>query len=197
MTKGDDNMKIGYIRVSTAEQHTDRQDLLLKESGAEKIFTEKISGKDANRPQLQSMLAFARAGDIIYVESISRLGRSLHDLLNIMDILRQKDVGFVSLKESVIDTTTAEGAFVLHIFAALSEYERKLIKSRQHQGIEIAKQKGVYKGRQRLQTPDNFPQVYQDWVTGKITAVQAMMKLKMTKSTYYRRVREYKKGLSK
>lgn len=98
-------MKVAYIRVSTEEQNTARQDAMMQEQGVEKVFTEKISGKNMERPQLQAMLDYVREGDVVYVESYSRLARSTSDLLNIVDQLTKKGAGFVSLHEN-FDTTT-------------------------------------------------------------------------------------------
>ena len=131
-------MKIFYLRVSTDGQNLDRQRELAKSEKAEKIFEEKISGKDTNRPELQKMLDFCREGDVVCVESISRLARSTRDLLNIIDKLNKKEVGFISYKEN-IDTTTPQGRFILTIFGALAELEREQTLQRQREGIEIAK----------------------------------------------------------
>ena len=129
--------KIGYIRVSTEHQETARQEELMKDLGVEKIFMEKQSGKDTTRPELTKMLSYVRAGDELYVESISRLSRSIKDLLNIMDTLQEKEVKFISHKES-LDTGTAQGRFVLSIFGALAELEREQLLQRQREGIAIA-----------------------------------------------------------
>lgn len=185
-------MNIAYVRVSSKEQNTARQLEALKDKNIEKIYEEKISGKDTNRPQLQDMLSFVRYGDVIYIESISRLGRNLKDLLDIVDQLNTKNVGLVSLKESHIDTTTPQGKLIFNIFASLSEFERETIRERQLEGIEIAKQQGKYKGRPK-QKIDNqkFEEVYNKWKSGEIKAVNAMQVLGLKKNTYYRYVKEY------
>lgn len=141
--------KIGYIRVSTEHQETARQEALMKQYQVERVFAEKMSGKNANRPELKAMLEYVRDGDTLYIESISRLGRSTRDLLNIIDVLQKKGVTLVSSKEN-IDTNTPQGRFVLSIFAALSELEREQTLQRQREGIAIAKSQGKYKGRQPL-----------------------------------------------
>ena len=101
-------MLIGYVRVSTAEQNSARQEVLMRELGVEKVYLDKASGKNTNRPQLQEMLSFARQGDTIVVESISRFARNTRDLLELMERLNAKGIGFVSKKEA-IGTTTPRG----------------------------------------------------------------------------------------
>lgn len=129
--------KIGYIRVSSIGQETARQDQLMQEIGVDKIFSEKLSGKSANRPELKNMLSYVREGDTLYVESISRLSRSIRDLLRIVDELQGKKVKLVSQKEA-LDTGTPQGRFVLSIFGALAELEREQTLQRQHEGIALA-----------------------------------------------------------
>ncbi|MDL2327708.1 recombinase family protein [Ruminococcaceae bacterium OttesenSCG-928-A11] len=149
-------MKIGYVRVSTEGQNTARQELLMAELGVEQIYIDKASGKSTDRPQLQELLSFARKGDQIVVESISRFARNTIDLLELMDILQKKDVGFVSKKE-VIDTGTPTGRFMLTVFAAVAELEREYILQRQQEGIEIAKRNGKYKIGTWLQSLKDAP----------------------------------------
>ena len=119
---------IGYIRVSTQQQNTGRQHegFTAHNITIDKMYEEKISGKNTDRPQLQSMLQYVREGDTVYVESFSRLARSTRDLLNIMETLTAKGVQFVSLKENV-DTSTPNGKFMLIVFAGLAELERDSI----------------------------------------------------------------------
>lgn len=181
--------KIGYIRVSTMDQNTDRQEIALNNLEIKKIFVEKISGKNMDRPQLKNMLAYIREGDFLYIESISRLARSTKDLLHIVQTLQDKKVNLVSLKEN-IDTSTPQGRFVLTIFGALSELERENILQRQQEGIEAAKQNGKKFGRPIIEIPENWDNVIKLWKKEKITAVEAMKQLNMTRSTFYRRVNE-------
>lgn len=122
-------MKLGYIRVSTLDQNIDRQEVLMKNLGVDKIFIDRCSGKNTNRAQLQEMMQFARSGDVVIVESISRFARNTKDLLNLIDRLVNKDVQFVSKKEA-IDTTTPTGRFMLTVFGAVSELEREYILQR-------------------------------------------------------------------
>ena len=181
-------MKIGYVRVSTEEQNTARQEALMEALNVDEIFIDKISGKSRERPELQRMLTFVRKGYVVVVESISRFARNTKDLLELVEQLTAKGVEFVSKKEA-IDTTTPTGKFMLTIFGAVAELEREYILQRQSEGIAIAKEQGVYKGRQPIVRPD-FEQIVKLWRGGKLTAVEAQRRLDMKPSTFYRRVKE-------
>lgn len=180
-------MKIGYIRVSTTDQNAARQEILMQELGVEKIFIDRLSGKNTNRPELKRMMDFSRQGDTIIVESISRFARNTKDLLELVEQLTTKGVEFVSKKES-IDTTTPTGKIMLTVFGAVAELERGYLLQRQKEGIAIAKENGVYKGKQAREIPE-FDVVVLQWRTGKMTAVEAMRLLGMSKSNFYRRVK--------
>lgn len=180
-------MRIGYCRVSTTEQNTARQEVLMERLGVDKIFIDKCSGKNTDRPALKEMLDFIRADDIVIVESISRLARCTKDLLSLIDKFTELGVVFISQKES-LDTSTDTGRFMLTIFGAVSELERSYILSRQREGIELAKANGVYKGRKPIDC--DFDTVYKQVELGKISATEAFRQLNVSKSTYYRRVRE-------
>ncbi len=180
-------MRVAYIRVSTEEQNTARQELAMKD--VEKTFIEKISGKNLNRPQLRAMLDYVREGDTLVVESYSRLARSTKDLLSIVEQLEQKKVKFISLKEN-IDTSTPQGRLMLTIFAGLSQFERECTLQRQFEGIQIAKQNGKYLGRKPVELPINFDAVINQWKSGEITAVVAQKKLNMKPATFYRKIKE-------
>lgn len=183
-------MKVAYIRVSTEEQNTARQDAMMKDQGIEKVFTEKISGKNMERPQLQAMLDYVREGDVVYVESYSRLARSTSDLLNIVDQLTKKGAGFVSLHEN-FDTTTPQGRLMLTIFAGLAAFEREQLLQRQREGIAQAKERGAYKGRQPIAVDEEaFIREVKTWKDGQQTATAAMKKLGLKPNTFYRRVKE-------
>ncbi len=183
--------KVGYIRVSAIDQNTERQEVALKELNVNKIFTEKLSGKNTNRPELHKMLEYVREGDTLYIESISRLARSTKDLLSLVQTLQEKGVDLVSLKEN-IDTTTPQGRFILTIFGALSELERENILQRQREGIEIAKQNGKVLGRPIIESPKDWDKVISLWKRGEITATESMKRLNLTKATFYRRVKQLK-----
>ena len=185
--------KIGYVRVSSIDQNTERQEVALKELKIDKIFTEKLSGKNTNRPELNKMLDYVREGDTLYIESISRLARSTKDLLSLVQTLQEKGVDLVSLKEN-IDTTTPQGLFILTIFGALSELERENILQRQREGIEIAKRNGKLLGRPPIEQPKDWGRVITLWSRGEITAIEAMKRLNMNRGTFYRRLKSYKKS---
>ncbi len=182
-------MKVAYIRVSTQEQNTGRQESAMQKEGVERVFIEKISGKNTDRPQLKAMMDFVREGDTLIVESYSRLARSTADLLNIIGDLTKKGVHFVSLKEN-IDTSTPQGRFMLTVFAGLSQFERECILERQREGISLAKAEGRYRGRKPIDKPSNWDEVIALWKADEITAVVAQKKLGMTPATFYRKVKE-------
>jgi len=178
-------LKIGYIRVSTEEQNTARQEILLRDLGVDELFIDKASGKNANRPELARM-NYVRRGDTVIVESISRFARNTRDLLDLVERLTEKQVEFVSRKEA-IDTTTPTGKFMLTVFAAVAELEREYILQRQREGIAIAREQGKYTGRKPLPLPDNFERVVARWRAGEITATEAMRQTGLKPNTFYRR----------
>ena len=183
--------KIGYIRVSTEHQETARQQEIMDSYQVDRIFSEKLSGANTDRPQLRAMLDYVREGDTLFVESISRLGRSTKDLLNIIDTLTDKGVTLISHKEK-IDTDTPAGKFMLTVFAALSQLEREQLKQRQREGIAIAKAQGKYTGRKPIPTDwTRFGQLYGEWRAKNITGRDFMRRMDMSANTFYRRVREY------
>lgn len=187
-------MKIGYIRVSTEEQNTIRQEIIMKNLGVEKLYVEKVSGKSTeNRPQLKEMMSFIREGDVVVVESISRFARSTSDLLKLVEQLREKKVDFVSQKET-IDTTTPQGMFMLTVFGAMAQLERETILQRQREGIEAAKAAGKYKGRKPIEVKkEDFDREYKRVVDGECTNKYVMDKLGLKRNTYYKFVADYKK----
>ena len=160
----------------------------MAELGVEKVFIDRINGKNTDRPELKKMMAFVRQGDYVVVESISRFARNTKDLLELVEQLTTKGVEFVSKKEA-IDTATPTGKFMLTIFGAVAELEREYILQRQAEGIAIAKEQGVYKGRKPIVRPE-FANVVSLWRQGGITAVEAMNRLDMKPSTFYRKVKE-------
>lgn len=183
-------MKVGYIRCSTVEQNEARQLKMMQEQGAEKLFIDKASGKNTDRAAFKEMRAFVRTGDVVIVESISRIARNTRDLLSIVSELTEKGIEFVSLKES-IDTTTPQGRFMLTVFGALAELERESILERQREGIEIAKSDGKYKGRKPVDVDEKlFRTVCKKWRNGEMTATAAMKEVGLKPNTFYRRVKE-------
>ena len=181
-------IKVGYVRVSTIGQNTARQEVLMQELGVERVFIDHQSGKDASRPELQKLLEFVREGDVVVVESISRFARCTKDLLELIEQLTAKGVEFISKKES-LDTSTPSGRFVLTIFGAVAQLEREYLLQRQKEGIAIAKQEGKYKGRKPIECPE-FTTVVMQWRAGEIMAVEAMRRLGMSSSTFYRKIKE-------
>lgn len=185
--------KIGYIRVSTEEQETARQEELLNSYNLDRIFMEKLSGKNTDRPEFLKMMDYLRDGDILVVESISRLSRSIRDLLKIVDTLNTKCVQLVAIKEN-IDTESPQGRFMLSVFAALSELEREQILQRQAEGIKIAKANGKYKGRSlKVLDVEVFERSYKKWKSGDITARKFADNIGITTNSLYRRVKRYEK----
>lgn len=180
---------IKYIRVSTAEQNTARQES--DSSDYVKIFIDRVSGKDTNRPALEEMMRYVREGDTVVVDSYSRFARNTRDLLQMVEHLEHKGVAFVSQKEQ-IDTSTPQGKLMLTIFAGLAQFEREQLLQRQAEGIAIAKQEGKYKGRKPISVDEAaFKTVYNEWKGGGITAREAMKSLNVKSNTFYRRVKEY------
>lgn len=188
-------MKVGYIRVSTKEQNTIRQDVLMEQLGVEKVFIDKCSGKNAHRPELIKMMEFVREGDMVVVSEIGRFARNTRDLLDLTDKLTKKGVQFESQKEK-IDTTTPAGQFMLTVFAAVAQLERDYILARQKEGIDAKKERGEYRGREPIAIDkSSFEQEYRLWKGGVITARAAMKHLGLKSNTFYRRVKEYEDGL--
>lgn len=194
--------RIGYVRVSTDDQETIRQDMLMIDQGIleEDIFREKISGKTMNRPQLQKMLDYIRKGDVVVVESISRLARNTRDLLDIVGQIKGKGADFVSLKES-IDTDSPTGQFMLTVFGAIAQLERDYIRQRQEEGIRIKKEqdrqlkeKGLlaqtYRGREPIKVDrEKLIREYHLVKEGRQTHEQAARILGLQIRTYYRRIK--------
>lgn len=187
--KGDAAMaRIKYVRVSTKEQNEQRQ--LTDANGYDKIFIDKQSGKNTARPQLQAMLEYVREGDVVEVESYSRLARNTKDLLDIIEQLDKRGVAFISQKEN-IDTTNPAGRLMLTIFAGLAQFEREQLLLRQAEGIAIAKENpNIRFGRPPVQLTDAFYDAVDEWRAGKIKAVEAMKKADLPKSVFYKKVKE-------
>lgn len=177
--------RIKYIRVSTQEQNTARQEV--DKERFDRVYIEKASGKNTDRPELKALLDYVREGDVVEVESYSRIARNTQDLLAIVSQLTAKGVDFVSQKEQV-DTSTPAGRLMLTIFAGLAQFERECLLERQAEGIAIAKQEGRM-GRPEIQPCADFVSIVKDWQDGKMTAVEAMKQAGMTKATFYRKVK--------
>ena len=178
-------MLVGYSRVSTVEQNEARQLEKLKELGCEKIYIDKCSGKNTNRPEFNKMMDYVREGDIVYVTEWSRLSRSTMDLLTTLNSLENKGVIVKSIKEN-FDTSTPQGKLILTVFAAISQFERELILQRQAEGVEIAKQQGKYKGRKcKEYDKDLFNQVISGLADDSLIVTKAAELLGVTRATVY------------
>lgn len=158
--------------------------------GVDEVYIDRMSGKNTQRPELQKMMEYVRRGDTVVVESISRFARNTRDLLDLIELLSAKGVAFISQKEA-IDTSTPTGKFMLTVFGAVAELEREYILQRQREGIDIAKSKGVYKGRKPIYRPE-LHQVVALWQNGQLSAVEAMKRLDLKPSTFYRKAKEVK-----
>ena len=193
--------KIAYIRTSTTHQKTQRQEYAMP-SDIDKTFTDQQSGKDTNRPGFQDMMEYIREGDTVYFESFSRISRSLPDLLNILDTFKEKGVSFVSLKEN-IDTTGACGKLIVSVLGAISAYEREINAERREYGYRKSYDEGrvgrpgalevqgkKQRGEADQERMKQFKAVTREWSEGRITAVEAMKQLNMSKPTFYRKVKE-------
>ncbi len=139
-------MNVGYVRVSKREQNPDLQKRELKAAGCEKVFEEKISSRKETRPQLEAALDYCRDGDVLVVWKLDRLGRSIKELIDLVNGLKDRRVGFRSLRES-LDTTTPGGKLVFHVFASIAEFERDIIRERTMAGLEAARARGRKGGR--------------------------------------------------
>ena len=157
--------------------------------GVDKVYTDKVSGKNIDRPELQRMMDFVREGDVVIVESFSRLARNTRDLLDLTDTFRQKGVQFISQKER-IDTGTPAGEFMLAVFAALAQFERETLLQRQAEGMAIAKSEGRLTGRPK-KAEDTFEDVYLAVKAGKKSVTQGARELGISRSTWYRKAKEY------
>ena len=180
-------MRVGYIRVSTTHQNTDRQEDSLEQMNVEKLFIEKASGKDRRRPQLKAMMDFVQAGDTVVVHELSRMARSVVDLYDIAKELNDKGVSLESLKED-IDLTSATGKLTFGIMAVMAQFERDLLLERQKEGIAAAKARGKRWGRENIYGTDErlVHEVFSKYYAKKISFDEASKKLEMKKSTYYR-----------
>lgn len=186
-------MVLGYVRVSTVEQNEARQMETMQKYGVEKVFTEKISAKDTNRPKLQELLGFARENDSIVIHDFSRLARSTKDLLYLVELCNSKGITLISSKEA-IDTSTPTGKLLLTVIGAISEFERTNLLERQAEGIAIAKTKGVYKGRKPIEI-SNFSEYYEKWKCRECSKADLMKILGISRPTLNKIFEEYEETL--
>lgn len=182
-------MKIGYVRVSSVDQNEERQLVTMKKHDVKKIFIEKMSAKDKNRPKLQEMLDYVRDGDTIIIHDFSRLARNTKDLLEIVEFLNQKEVNLLSEKEN-IDTSTPVGKLMLTMIGGIYEFERSNLLERQREGIALAKAKGKYKGRKRIKI-NNFDEYYEQYRIRVISKSEMARQLNISRPTLYKLLKEY------
>lgn len=154
VSKWGDNVKIGYARVSTEEQNLDRQIDILKQIGCDRIYEEKVSGIKKERPELNKMLDQIRTGDVIIISDLTRLSRSVKDLFSLVEQIEGKGANIKSIKESWVDTTTAQGKLMFTIFAGISQFERDLISQRTIEGLNAARARGKKGGRPKVNDKD-------------------------------------------
>jgi DNA invertase Pin-like site-specific DNA recombinase len=186
-----------YIRVSSKEQNTIRQEVKAKEHNIpiENVYIERVSGKNIlDRPVLRNLTAILKRGDKLIVDSISRFARNTRDLLDLIEQLNNKGIQFISLKEN-IDTTTSTGIFMLTVFGAVAQLERDYIKERQAEGIEIAKQEGKYKGRKSIEYPKQWDKYYKMMKENTIKQVDVMKILNLKKTTFYKLLKQYEERM--
>lgn len=194
----------GYCRVSTREQHEDRQVIALKEMGVpeESIFMDKQSGKDFNRPQYKKLIRKLKPDDVIFIKSIDRLGRNYDEILEQWKIItkdKKADLYIIDMplldtrrEKSLLGTLIAD--LVLTLFSYVAENERTTIKSRQAEGIAAARERGVRFGRPPKALPENFYEMYQKWKSRKITLEDAAVSCGMPKSTFFYRAKIFEKA---
>ena len=179
-------MKIGYARVSTKNQceSLDQQIKLLKKSGCTKIYSEVISGANSKRPKLTILLNILKSNDTLIITSIDRLGRSLKDLISIINNLQEKSINFFSLKEQM-DTSTDSGMLMFNMMGSIAEFERKLINRRIYDGVKRAHELGKYKGRTYSVDEDIRKEYVQMMQTGKYTIAYIAKMAKISRQTLY------------
>lgn len=182
-------MNVAYVRVSTIEQNENRQIEALKPHDIGKWFIEKVSAKDTNRPQLQSMMGYVRDGDTIFIHDLSRIARSTKDLLEILEQLTAKGVHLVSNKEN-IDTSTPTGKLMITLIGAINEFERANLLDRQREGIALAVKAGKYKGRKEIHI-DNFQQHYNRYMQREVNKAQLAKELNISRPTLDKLIREH------
>jgi len=195
--------RFGYVRVSSKDQNEDRQMEAMKNAGVNErdIYVEKASGKDFKRQKYQALKNTLREGDTVYIKSLDRLGRNKDMILEEWKWFKDNNIDVVVLDMPILDTRkyreiegigTLVTDIVLNVLSWVAQDERERIKTRQAEGIAIAKAKGKHLGRpKKIIEKSEFEKVYTNWKKGDITAVQAMKELNLTKGTFYNRVKEF------
>ncbi|MER7212432.1 recombinase family protein [Streptosporangium sp. NPDC000239] len=180
---------VGYGRVSTRDQILDRQTRALEEAGCIRVFTDKLSGKNTDRPELSACLDYLRPGDTLVVLALDRLSRSLQDLITIVAELRRREIGFRSLHEA-LDTTTPGGRLIFHVFAALAEFIRELIVEGTNEGLAAARARGQRLGRPPALTPEQVEHARHLLTNPTATVTSIAKLLGVSRSTLYKHVPE-------
>ena len=175
------------------DQNPDLQIDALTEAGCDRVFTDKASGALADRPQLTAALDYLRPGDTLMVWKLDRLGRSLRHLVDTVTALQQREIGFRSLQEN-IDTTTATGRLIFHVFCALAEFERDLIRERTQAGLSAARARGRLGGRPAVMTPQKAQTARQLYDEGKLTMSEIAQVVGVSRATLYRHLGEHQTG---
>ena len=180
-------MLIGYARVSTADQSLELQKDALTAAGCEKVLTDVVSGVAATRPGLNEALEYVRKGDTLVVWRLDRLGRSLKDLIETVNALHARGIGFKSLQEQ-IDTTTSGGKLVFHVFGALAEFEREVIRERTQAGLQAARARGRKGGRPRSMDKKKITMAKKLLADEATRVIDVCAVLQVSRSTLYRHV---------
>lgn len=184
-------MLIGYARVSTVDQNFNIQVDALKKEGCEKIFQDTASGAIKERKALEEALEYLRPGDTLVVWRLDRLGRSVKNLIELVNSLKEKNIGFKSITE-VIDTTTPTGQFFFHITAAFAELERNLIRERTYAGLKAARARGRKGGRPKAIDGETFDMALQLYNEGKTPVSTLCKRLSIAERTFYRYLADHK-----
>ena len=187
-------MKIGYARISTDDQSLDLQRDALRIAGCDKVFEDTISGAKAERPGLRQALGQLRDGDTLVVWRLDRLGRSLKDLITRAEELNEMGVGLKSLQES-IDTASSGGKLIFHMFGALAEFERNLIRERTNAGLSAARARGRKGGRKKILDADQRAHAVELYKSRKHTAKEISALMGISRQTLYHYIEEFSEGL--
>jgi DNA invertase Pin-like site-specific DNA recombinase len=180
--------RIGYVRVSSFDQNPERQ---LEQVAVDRVFTDRASGRDTRRPELERLLAFVREGDTVVVHSMDRLARNLDDLRRLVQDLTRRGVQITFVKEGLSFTgeDSPMANLLLSVMGAFAEFERALIRERQREGIALAKQRGVYKGRKPALSPGQIAELRQRLAAGETKAAVARS-LNISRETLYQALRK-------
>jgi DNA invertase Pin-like site-specific DNA recombinase len=189
-------MKIGYARVSTADQHLRMQEDALKSAGCEEVYTDVISGVKSQRPGLDKALSYLREGDTLVVWKLDRLGRSIQHLIQTVNALLEKKIAFKSLQES-IDTATSSGKLIFHIFSALAEFERDLIQERTQAGLKAARVRGKMGGRPPLLDTRQINRMIEMYDEQKNTVAEICKIYNISRPSFYNYLNNRKRELAK